>query len=144
VQAWTCPVLFSDNAAGFAVAKELTERHAALSAQRDSLQERLSTTGRSAQVRNSQCDGYGRATATLEACNFFMTAMSIPANSMGLSLLFPWGPQAHRYFTSWCPRLVMPDACATMNTHRSLPSSLLDRVQCRGCSDSGSRKGAEG
>jgi hypothetical protein len=49
--AWSCVVVFSDNAASFAAVKELTDRHAALAARRSSLQERLSMSNRAVQVR---------------------------------------------------------------------------------------------
>ena len=48
--AWSCGVLFSDNAAGFAAAKQAADRAGTLQAQRAILQERLSTTGRACQV----------------------------------------------------------------------------------------------
>jgi hypothetical protein len=51
VAAWSCTVVFSDNATSFAAVKELTDRHAALAARRDALQERLSTSGQAVQVR---------------------------------------------------------------------------------------------
>jgi len=37
---------------------------------------------------------HGLATSYLEGCNFLTAAVSTPANSMGHSLLFLWGPEA--------------------------------------------------
>lgn len=55
VRAWSSVVVFSDNAASFAAVKELTDRHAALAARGNELQERLSTSGQAAQVRDLTC-----------------------------------------------------------------------------------------
>ena len=41
VLAWGCPVVFSDNAAGIAALKELTEQREALAARRGELEQRL-------------------------------------------------------------------------------------------------------
>jgi photosystem II P680 reaction center D2 protein len=38
----------------------------------------------------------------LRGCNFLTAAVSTPANSMGHSLLFLWGPEAQGDFTRWC------------------------------------------
>ena len=45
---------------------------------------------------------HGLATSYLEGCNFLTAAVSTPANSMGHSLLFLWGPEAQGDFTRWC------------------------------------------
>lgn len=51
VPAWSCGVLFSDSAAGFAVAKQATERAAELQARADALSERLVSTAAACKVR---------------------------------------------------------------------------------------------
>ncbi len=38
----------------------------------------------------------------LEGCNVLTAAVSTPADSMGHSLLFLWGPEANWSFTRWC------------------------------------------
>ena len=45
---------------------------------------------------------HGLATSYLEGCNFLTAAVSTPANSMGHSLLFVWGPEAQGDITRWC------------------------------------------
>lgn len=45
---------------------------------------------------------HGLASSYLEGCNFLTAAVSTPANSMGHSLLFLWGPEAQGDFTRWC------------------------------------------
>lgn len=45
---------------------------------------------------------HGLVTSYLEGCNFLTTAVSTPAESMGHSLLFFWGPEANGDFTRWC------------------------------------------
>ena len=41
------------------------------------------------------------ASLFLEGCNFLTAAVSTPANSMGHSLLFLWGPEAQFDFPHW-------------------------------------------
>ncbi|MGL5074733.1 MAG: photosystem II D2 protein (photosystem q(a) protein), partial [Waterburya sp.] len=45
---------------------------------------------------------HGLASSYLEGCNFLTVAASTPADSMGHSLLFLWGPEAAWSFTRWC------------------------------------------
>ncbi|MEO0456730.1 MAG: photosystem II D2 protein (photosystem q(a) protein) [Cyanobacteria bacterium P01_A01_bin.114] len=45
---------------------------------------------------------HGLVTSYLEGCNFLTTAVSTPAESMGHSLLFLWGPEANGDFVRWC------------------------------------------
>jgi photosystem II P680 reaction center D2 protein len=45
---------------------------------------------------------HGLATSYLEGCNVLTAAVSTPANSLGHSLLFLWGPEAQWNFTRWC------------------------------------------
>ncbi|HEY9863021.1 MAG TPA: hypothetical protein V6D21_02460, partial [Candidatus Obscuribacterales bacterium] len=45
---------------------------------------------------------HGLASSYLEGCNFITAAVSSPANSLGHSLLFLWGPEAQWDFTRWC------------------------------------------
>jgi photosystem II P680 reaction center D2 protein len=44
---------------------------------------------------------HGLASSYLEGCNFLTAAVSTPANSMGHSLLFAWGPEAQGDVTRW-------------------------------------------
>ncbi|MEL7011420.1 MAG: photosystem II D2 protein (photosystem q(a) protein), partial [Cyanobacteria bacterium J06588_4] len=44
---------------------------------------------------------HGLASSYLEGCNFLTVAASTPADSMGHSLLFLWGPEAGWSFTRW-------------------------------------------
>ena len=45
---------------------------------------------------------HGLVSSYLEGCNVLTTAVSTPAESMGHSLLFLWGPEAGGDFTRWC------------------------------------------
>ena len=45
---------------------------------------------------------HGLASSYLEGANFLTVAVSTPANSMGHSLLFLWGPEATWTFARWC------------------------------------------
>ncbi|MCD8490243.1 MAG: photosystem II D2 protein (photosystem q(a) protein), partial [Desertifilum sp.] len=45
---------------------------------------------------------HGLASSYLEGANFLTVAVSTPADSMGHSLLFLWGPEANWDFTRWC------------------------------------------
>ncbi|MBE9067788.1 photosystem II D2 protein (photosystem q(a) protein), partial [Leptolyngbya cf. ectocarpi LEGE 11479] len=45
---------------------------------------------------------HGLVSSYLEGCNFLTVAVSTPAESMGHSLLFLWGPEANGDFTRWC------------------------------------------
>ncbi|WAL59780.1 photosystem II D2 protein (photosystem q(a) protein) [Thermocoleostomius sinensis] len=45
---------------------------------------------------------HGLASSYLEGCNFLTAAVSTPADSLGHSLLFLWGPEAQWDFTRWC------------------------------------------
>jgi photosystem II P680 reaction center D2 protein len=45
---------------------------------------------------------HGLATSYLEGCNVLTAAVSTPADSLGHSLLFLWGPEAQWNFTRWC------------------------------------------
>ena len=67
VTAWTCTVLFSDNAATFAAVKELAGRQAALIARRDALQDRLTTSARAVQVTDSGMLRYIQSAPSLYA-----------------------------------------------------------------------------
>ena len=82
-------MLFSDNAASFTAVKELTVRHAALSAERDRLQERLSTTGRAAQV----CRAPMHANPLCAECYCDITAgvSAQESSSRGRSILLAGG-----------------------------------------------------
>ncbi|MEG3925429.1 photosystem II D2 protein (photosystem q(a) protein), partial [Microcoleus sp. T3_D1] len=44
---------------------------------------------------------HGLASSYLEGANFLTVAVSTPANSLGHSLLFLWGPEAQWDFTRW-------------------------------------------
>jgi photosystem II P680 reaction center D2 protein len=44
---------------------------------------------------------HGLASSYLEGCNFLTAAVSTPANSLGHSLLFVWGPEAQGDLTRW-------------------------------------------
>jgi photosystem II P680 reaction center D2 protein len=44
---------------------------------------------------------HGLASSYLEGCNFLTAAVSTPANSIGHSLLFFWGPEAQGDLTRW-------------------------------------------
>jgi photosystem II P680 reaction center D2 protein len=44
---------------------------------------------------------HGLASSYLEGCNFITAAVSTPANCMGHSLLFLWGPEAQGQFSRW-------------------------------------------
>src|SRR3569833_3525307 len=44
---------------------------------------------------------HGLASSYLEGCNFLTAAVSTPANSLGHSLLFVWGPEAQGVFFCW-------------------------------------------
>ena len=44
---------------------------------------------------------HGLASSYLEGCNILTVAVSTPANRMGHSLLFLWGPEAHGNLTRW-------------------------------------------
>jgi photosystem II P680 reaction center D2 protein len=44
---------------------------------------------------------HGLATSYLEGCNVLTAAVSTPANSIGHSLLFLWGPEAQGNLTRW-------------------------------------------
>ena len=48
--AWSCAVLFSDNAADFAALKQLTEQRNALAARRDEMEACFSANARACQV----------------------------------------------------------------------------------------------
>lgn len=50
VLAWSCQVVFSDNAASFAALKDLTEQRAALAARREELEERFAAKTHACQV----------------------------------------------------------------------------------------------
>ena len=45
---------------------------------------------------------HGLVSSYLEGCNFLTAAVSTPAESMGHSLLFLWGPEANWDFVRWC------------------------------------------
>lgn len=45
---------------------------------------------------------HGLVSSYIEGCNFLTVAVSTPADSMGHSLLFLWGPEAQWDFTRWC------------------------------------------
>ena len=44
---------------------------------------------------------HGLASSYLEGCNFLTVAVSTPANSLGHTLLLPWGPEAQGSLTRW-------------------------------------------
>jgi len=44
---------------------------------------------------------HGLASSYIEGCNFLTAAVSTPANSLGHSLLFVWGPEAQGDLTRW-------------------------------------------
>jgi photosystem II P680 reaction center D2 protein len=45
---------------------------------------------------------HGLASSYLEGCNFLTAAVSTPADSLGHSFIFLWGPEAQWNFTRWC------------------------------------------
>ncbi|MGF1588413.1 MAG: photosystem II D2 protein (photosystem q(a) protein) [Pleurocapsa sp.] len=45
---------------------------------------------------------HGLVSSYIEGCNVLTAAVSTPADSMGHSLLFLWGPEANWNFTRWC------------------------------------------